>query len=113
MITRDFIGFVIFHLLSIPAMVCLEFFLSAAVYSDLIVTQFIRPEKAKNPVAIANVVTFFVMMSICIWATVRGGTGPLIHKGEVFTAMPKGWAWLYGISSSVGGVASGVLNQSE
>ncbi|RFU32809.1 hypothetical protein B7463_g3585, partial [Scytalidium lignicola] len=94
MVTRDFVGFVIFHVISVPFM-------------------FIRPENARNPVAVANAITFLVMMALCIWATSRGGVGPLIHKGGGYTMMSRSWAWLYGISSSVGGVISGVLNQSD
>lgn len=52
-------------------------------------------------------------MSICIWATSVGGTGPLVHQPSNFVLMSRGWAWLYAISSNVGGVATGVLNMSD
>lgn len=52
-------------------------------------------------------------MSICIWATIRGGTGPLLHSGGNFTIMSRGWAWMYGVSSGVGSITSGILNQAD
>jgi nucleobase:cation symporter-1, NCS1 family len=73
----------------------------------------IRPEHAQRPVVVANVITFFVMLGITIWACSKGGAGPLIHQGTSTTALPRSWAWFYGITSGVGGISSGILNQAD
>ncbi|KAH7123283.1 NCS1 nucleoside transporter [Dactylonectria estremocensis] len=96
MITRDFIGFVIFQIISIPMLL-------------------IRVEKVSSPVAIANIITFFVMMGITIWAcTTAGGAGPLFVSGAAQSAtMERSWAWVYAIVASVGNISAGILNQSD
>ncbi|KAF7558093.1 hypothetical protein G7Z17_g136 [Cylindrodendrum hubeiense] len=96
MVTRDFVGFVIFQVISIPMLL-------------------IRVEKVAFPVAIANIVTFFVMMGITIWAcTTAGGAGPLFVSGATQPAtMTTSWAWIYGIVASVGNISAGILNQSD
>lgn len=74
----------------------------------------IRPENSKNYVVVANIVTFFVMLSITAWAGSKGGAGPLIHEGVVAPlALSKSWAWFYAITSGVGGISSGILNQAD
>lgn len=94
MTTRDFTGYVIFNFISVPFM-------------------FIRPEKSRNWVAGANLISFITLMGIFIWAVSTGGTGPLVHMPSNFVIMPRSWAWLYGISTNVGGVATGVVNMSD
>ncbi|KIX05404.1 uncharacterized protein Z518_06276 [Rhinocladiella mackenziei CBS 650.93] len=95
-VTRDLIGFTIFHFLSVPLLL-------------------VRPEKSKWPVVFASVTTFFVMLGICIWATTQaGGPGPLWHQGSTDIGyMSHAWAWVYGIVASVGGISAGILNQSD
>ncbi|KAL3424363.1 NCS1 nucleoside transporter [Phlyctema vagabunda] len=96
MVTRDLIGFVIFHIISIPFML-------------------IRVEKVKVPVGFANISTLIVMMGITIWACkTAGGPGPLFQQGatRIPTFTPV-WAWVYGIVASVGNISAGILNQSD
>jgi len=42
-----------------------------------------------------------------------GGVGPLLGKGTSYSTLSPTWAWLYAITSSVGGISSGILNQSD
>ncbi|UQC90027.1 NCS1 nucleoside transporter [Colletotrichum lupini] len=84
MVTRDLVGFVIFHLISVPFLL-------------------IRIEKAKIPVITANLIVFVTMMGITIWACTTGGTGPLFESGaKQPSLLTKEWAWVYGIIASVG-----------
>ncbi|PGH17467.1 hypothetical protein AJ79_01067 [Helicocarpus griseus UAMH5409] len=95
MVTRDLIGFLLFHIISIPLLL-------------------IRPENVKHPLIAANIISFCVMLAITIWACVKGGAGPLLHQGTTTPGtMPHSWAWLYGLTSSVGGISSGILNQAD
>ena len=76
----------------------------------------VRPERIRNPLIVSNLAVFLVMLGITIWACAKGGTGPLLDK-KGFTAqelgMTHGWAWFYGITSSIGSVASGIVNQAD
>ncbi|OLN87567.1 Thiamine transporter [Colletotrichum chlorophyti] len=95
MVTRDLVGFVIFHLVSVPFLL-------------------IRVEKAKVPVIIANLIVLVTMMGITIWACTTGGTGPLFESGaKQPSTLTKEWAWVYGIIASVGNISAGILNQSD
>lgn len=55
------------------------------------------------------------MMSITIWScTTAGGPGPIFTDGNSQPAtLSLGWAWIYGIVASVGGISAGILNQSD
>ncbi|CAG8978768.1 hypothetical protein HYALB_00012500 [Hymenoscyphus albidus] len=95
MVTRDFIGFVLFQMLSLPFML-------------------IRPEKVRIPVAFANFFTTCAMIGITIRTCKEaGGLGPLMHKGADYSTLSPAWAWFYAITSTVGGISSGILNQSD
>lgn len=96
MVTRDFIGFIIFHLISIPFLI-------------------LRPEKSKWYVLTANGIVLAVMLGITIWAgTTAGGPGPLFKAGvRQPSPLSTGWAWVYGIVASVGGIAAGIVNQND
>lgn len=96
MVTRDFVGFVLFHLISVPFLV-------------------IRPENSKWYVISANIVVFFVMLGITLWSvTTAGGTGPLFEAGaRQPSILTSGWAWVYGIVASVGNISAGIVNQSD
>lgn len=76
--------------------------------------QLIRPEKVRIPVAFANIFTTCVMIGITIRTCKEaGGVGPLIHKGTNYSTLSPAWAWFYAITSTVGGISSGILNQSD
>lgn len=93
--TRDFIGFAVFQLASVPLM-------------------WFRPEVAIRPVALANCVTFCVMLSITIWTCkTAGGLGPLI-RAPLGPADPnRAWTWFYAITSGIGAISAGILNQAD
>ncbi|PNH46478.1 hypothetical protein VD0004_g1696 [Verticillium dahliae] len=95
MVTRDFIGFLLFHLISVPFLL-------------------IRPENSKPYVITANVIVLIVMLAITIWAGVNGGTGPLFVSGARQPGvLSTGWAWVYGIISNLGVISAGIVNQSD
>ncbi|KAM5343836.1 hypothetical protein ACJ41O_012373 [Fusarium nematophilum] len=96
MVTRDFVGFLLFHLISVPFLL-------------------IRPEKSKWYAIGANIIVLFVMLGITIWATATaGGPGPLFVAGvRQPGSLSTGWAWVYGIIASVGNIAAGIINQSD
>ncbi|KAJ9317377.1 hypothetical protein DTO271D3_2198 [Paecilomyces variotii] len=93
--TRDLIGFLIFQVISFPLML-------------------IRPEKSKNPVAVSNIIAFCVLAGIAIWGGKEGGVGPLLHQGQKdLSSSERAWAWLYGITSVIGSLCAGIMNQSD
>lgn len=96
MVTRDLTGFTIFQVISLPLL-------------------FIRPERIRGPMIVSNVASFFVMLGITIWACSKGGTGPLMHQGTTThpDGMSHGWAWVYGITSTIGSLCAGILNQAD
>lgn len=55
------------------------------------------------------------MMGITIWAcTTAGGPGPMFTDGVTTKGtLSLGWAWVYGIVASIGGISAGILNQSD
>lgn len=112
MVTRDFTGFVIFQFISIPFMVCA--FPVVLCLIVLIGSEMIRPEKVKFPIAFANLFTTCVMVGITIKTCKQaGGVGPLLSQGTTYSTLSPTWAWLYAITSSIGGISSGILNQSD
>lgn len=73
-----------------------------------------RPEKSKNPVAVSNVIAFCVLAGISIWGGKEGGVGPLVHQGQKqLSSSERAWAWLYGITSVIGSLSAGIMNQSD
>ncbi|EHA53309.1 thiamine transporter [Pyricularia oryzae 70-15] len=92
--TRDFVGFAVFQLISVPLM-------------------WFRPEVAIRPVAIANCVTFCVMLSITAWTChTAGGVGPLIRAPGP-PSPDRAWTWFYAITSGIGAISAGILNQAD
>ena len=56
------------------------------------------------------------MLGITIWSCkTAGGTGPLFQSGarQYNPTLTTGWAWVYGIIASMGGIAAGIVNQSD
>lgn len=75
----------------------------------------IKPEDVRSPVALVSTTSFVIMAGITTWALAKGGTGPLLNQGtpSSFQGLSRGWAWFYAITSSVGGISSGILNQAD
>lgn len=64
----------------------------------------------------ANVVVLGVMLGISMWCyTTAGNAGPLFVSGarQENPTLSRGWAWVYGIIAAVGGIAAGIVNQSD
>ncbi|KAF3903247.1 hypothetical protein ABW20_dc0105733 [Dactylellina cionopaga] len=93
--TRDLISFILFHMLSIPFML-------------------IGPEKIKHPVILSNVLAVIVMISLTLW-TVKTGEfkDPSGGWDTVRAQTNRWWTWLYGITSILGAIASGILNHAD
>lgn len=73
-----------------------------------------KPEKSKNPVAVSNVIAFCVLAGIAIWGGKEGGVGPLLHQGQKqLSSSERAWAWFYGITSVIGSLSAGIMNQSD
>ncbi|KAF3182294.1 thiamine transporter thi7 [Orbilia oligospora] len=93
--TRDLISFILFHLLSVPFML-------------------VGPEKIKHPVILSNVLAVIVMISLTLW-TVKTGEfrDPSGGWDTVHAQTNRWWTWLYGITSILGSVSSGILNHAD
>ncbi|KAG7693039.1 hypothetical protein KL930_004388 [Ogataea haglerorum] len=95
MTTKELVGFLLYQLL---CMVLLR----------------IRPEKVAIPIAVSAGYNFFVMLAMVIWARVHAGTiGPLVHTTTTASGSELAWIWLYGITSTFGGIVTGIANQSD
>ncbi|KAH6693409.1 permease for cytosine/purines, uracil, thiamine, allantoin-domain-containing protein [Plectosphaerella plurivora] len=96
MVTRDFIGFLLFHLISVPFLI-------------------IRPENSKWYVISANGIVLVIMIGITAWAgDTAGGVGPLFIAGaRQPSALTTGWAWAYGIIATLGTISAGIINQND
>lgn len=53
------------------------------------------------------------MLGITIWATKKGGYGPLISQGSSYTTFSRPWAWFYSITSTLGAISAGLINQAD
>lgn len=95
MTSQGLIGFVIFQVISIP-------------------WAMIPPEKVNIPAVGSNVIAFFAMLGIVIWAgTQNHGVGTLVHTPNTVSGSQLAWAWVYGISSWFGSLVVGVINMSD
>ncbi|KAF3933695.1 hypothetical protein ABW19_dt0202048 [Dactylella cylindrospora] len=74
----------------------------------------IGPEKIKHPVILSNVTALMVMISLTLW-TVKTGEfkDPSGGWDTVRAQTNRWWTWLYGITSIVGAVSSGILNHAD
>ncbi|KAF3908304.1 hypothetical protein AA313_de0206714 [Arthrobotrys entomopaga] len=95
MTTRDLISFFLFNVLSVPFML-------------------VGPEKIKHPVILSNVLALMVMISLTLW-TVKTGEfkDPSGGWDTVRAQTNRWWTWLYGITSILGAVSSGILNHAD
>ncbi|KAL7424493.1 hypothetical protein Q5752_000177 [Cryptotrichosporon argae] len=102
MTNSDFLCFWLFAILSLPML-------------------HIPPEFYRKPfvaVSAASTVTAFALL---VWALAAAhGAGPLLSSGAStligvapVTGSALAWAWFHGISSTIGGICAGILNQSD
>lgn len=93
----QFIGFIIFWVLSTPFLI-------------------IKPENFKWPFRVTSIYCGLGMVCMMIWALATAkGVGPLMMQGQ---DVPKGWknsSWLMmaGINQMIGGIAAGITNGSD
>ena len=65
--------------------------------------------------------TIFTVFAMFIWALAKeGGGGPLLSQPSQLSGVDPlsggsqlGWAMAYGVSSTIGGICAGILNQSD
>lgn len=96
MTTAQFVGWVVYNIVSLPVL-------------------YIAPEKIKKFLAVMDLVTFFTLISIMIWALVTAhGAGPLLSKpAELSAGSDLGWAIIQGITTVIGSIAVGLTNASD
>ncbi|KAH9895754.1 NCS1 nucleoside transporter family [Cubamyces lactineus] len=100
--TNDLIGILIFAALSVPLML-------------------VPPEHFRKPFLIGSIVITITTFSIFVWAVAKeGGGGPLLSHPSKFSGVQPltggaklGWAMAYGVSSTIGSICAGILNQSD
>ncbi|KAI9728802.1 MAG: hypothetical protein M1834_007188 [Cirrosporium novae-zelandiae] len=96
--TYQFIGFIMFWVLSTPFLL-------------------IRPEKFKRPFQFISIYCGIGMMCMMIWALATAkGVGPLWTTGEQIPATTRwnaSWLTMAGINQLIGGIAAGITNSSD
>ncbi|KAI0822158.1 NCS1 nucleoside transporter family [Trametes gibbosa] len=81
----------------------------------------VPPEFYRKPFLVGSIIITITTFSMFVWALAKeGGGGPLLsNPSELSGAEPLGsgaklgWAMAYGISSTIGGISAGILNQSD
>lgn len=102
MTDADFMCFALFTALTIPLLL-------------------IPPEHIRRPMVFVCFTSTIVSFSLFIWSLARGhGGGPLMKPEGLAllgvtpaTGSRLGWAVVYGISTSLGSICAGILNQSD
>lgn len=101
MTTAQFVSYVIFSIISLPFL-------------------WIKPHRLQPFFTFASVVTIVFFTVLLIWALATmgpSGFGDTISNGETLpsTGGPQSAAWLmvYGIMSTIGSIAAGILNQND
>ncbi|KAF8977043.1 permease for cytosine/purines, uracil, thiamine, allantoin-domain-containing protein [Cyathus striatus] len=99
--TNEFIGFIIFWLISLPIF-------------------FLKPEQYRTPAIFSSIIVAAAAFTIFIWALVKqGNAGPLWNNPEEVYGIGRlsgaqlSWAMMRMITSGIGGWAGGVLYQSD
>ena len=81
----------------------------------------VPPEHFRKPFLFGSIIMTVTTFAIFIWALAKqGGGGPLLtHPSQLSGVQPLtgsvqlGWAMAYGISSTIGSISAGILNQSD
>lgn len=99
--TKDFIGFLVFWLLSLPILA-------------------IKPERYRIPAVISSICVTTGVIALLIWALARqGGGGPLLYQTSVTLGKARlegsalGWAMVKSITTTIGGWAGACLYSSD
>ncbi|KAH9849118.1 NCS1 nucleoside transporter family [Lenzites betulinus] len=99
---NDLIGTLIFAAISLPLLL-------------------VPPEFYRKPFLVGSVIITITTFSMFVWALAKeGGGGPLLSQPSQLSGVEPlgsgaklGWAMAYGISSTIGGICAGILNQSD
>ncbi|ONH68014.1 Thiamine transporter [Cyberlindnera fabianii] len=95
MTTRDFIGFLVFHIISIPFL-------------------WVKPERLNVFVNISCVMAFFGLVAVMVYLLcINGGPGPIYHQPVELSSSETGWMWLYAMSIWYGALSPDITNQSD
>lgn len=96
MTTKQFVGWVIYNLLTIPML-------------------WLPPEKTKRMFYIMNSISLVTLIGIFIWAmSEAGGAGPLVSQPAATTSSTQlGWAIVQGITTVIGSIAVGLANVND
>lgn len=96
MTTSQFTGWIVYNLITIPLL-------------------YIPPEKTKRLLVVSNIVSFFTLLSIMIWAlSAAHGAGPLLSQpARVASGGSLGWAIVKGVTTVIGNIAVGLTNQAD
>lgn len=99
---NDLIGTLIFAFISLPLLL-------------------VPPEFFRKPFLVGSVIITITTFTMFVWALAKeGGGGPLLSEPSQLSGVEPlgsgaklGWAMAYGISSTIGGISAGILNQSD
>lgn len=95
MTTRDFIGFFVFQVISIP------FF-------------FVKPERLNGLVNASCVITLIGMLAMFIYLLVLNkGPGPIFHEKVTLSSSQTAWMWLYAMTTWYGALSPDITNISD
>ncbi|KAH8652640.1 NCS1 nucleoside transporter family protein [Tricladium varicosporioides] len=97
MTTAQFVAYILFMIISLPVI-------------------YIRPHKLKNffYYSSANILIFEIVLLIWALATMGpAGFGDTISSTPASKSSTTGWLIAYGIISTIGGIAAGILNQND
>ncbi|KAJ7082975.1 NCS1 nucleoside transporter family [Mycena epipterygia] len=100
--TNDCIAMIVFWVISLPLLA-------------------VPPEYYKTPFRYATLSITVTALAMLVWALAKeGGGGPLISDPAVFLGVdnvPRGselaWKMILGITTNIGGICAGILNQSD
>ena len=99
---NDLVAILIFAFISIPLL-------------------WVPPEHFRKPFLFGSIIMTVTTFCLFIWALAKeGGGGPLLNNPSQLSGVEPlsggsqlGWAMAYGISSTIGGICAGILNQSD
>lgn len=96
MTLKQFIGFIIYHVVSIPFL-------------------YIPPEKLHHPFKVITVISFFAVFGTAIGSMVHAhGAGELLHSASTIeSGADLGMAWMHGINIVINNFAVGLANQPD
>lgn len=94
--TKQFIGWVLFNLIMAPII-------------------YIRPEGMKHIILWMTIVSGITLMCMTIWALATAhGAGPLLNQAaSVKTPEELGWKITFGVTTVIGNIAAGLVNQMD